>query len=81
MIFGNYIRNQEKKLNQMRTESQFQKIFLGKVYTLTLLLAARSSIPQEYFWREIFERKFLRQALNFVPQIKVRKALKIIMFA
>ena len=34
MISGNHIRNQEKKINQMSTESQFQKKILGMVYTL-----------------------------------------------
>ena len=34
MIFGNYIRNQEKKLNPMSTKSQFPNFFLGRVYTL-----------------------------------------------
>ena len=29
MIFGPYIRNQEKKLNQISTKSQFQKSFLA----------------------------------------------------
>ena len=34
MIFGNYIQNQEKKLNPMSTKSQLPKFFLGMVYTL-----------------------------------------------
>ena len=33
-IFGNHIRNEEKKLNQMSPKSQFQIFFLGMVYTL-----------------------------------------------
>ena len=36
MIFGNHIRNQENKLNQISSESKFQNFFLGMVYTLAM---------------------------------------------
>ena len=47
MIFGYHIRNQEKKLNQMITESQFQIFFLEMVYTLSIAQEIRISYQFE----------------------------------
>ena len=47
MIFGNHIRNQEKKLNRMITESQFQIFFLEMVYTLSIAQEIRISYQFE----------------------------------
>ena len=43
MIFWNHIRNQETKLNQMCSKSQFPNFFLGMVYTLHTLCSIRTN--------------------------------------
>ena len=51
MIFGNYIRNQEKKLNPMSTKSQLPKFFLGMVYTLVIQAILKDHSLVKLVWK------------------------------